>query len=87
LDYYFGFKKNFLIYDINSVKNVTQLKDSYVIFGGSRGWDMIIGDNIYSEFALKLIKQPPKDWILMKTIYGKIIVNRKWNLMIYYVPM
>ena len=85
MDYYFGFKKNFQIYDINSVKNVTQIKDSYIIFGGSRGWDMIINEGIYSNFTLQLINQPPKDWILMKTVYGKINVNRPFEMKIYYV--
>lgn len=83
LQYYFGFKRDGYIQNIGTIKNPDQIKDSFVLVGGVRGEvNTAYVMSITPDFA----KNPPKNWILVKEIPGKIDGFRQNNAKIYYVP-
>jgi hypothetical protein len=87
ISYYFGYKKDYLLKNINDINDSSMIKDSFVIIGGARG--CIFADSIrdlYPEFAQNFDSNPPKNWELAKIISGEVSWLRKYPMKIYYVP-
>jgi 4-amino-4-deoxy-L-arabinose transferase-like glycosyltransferase len=82
LDFYFGYKRKIIA--LETVSNVTEIKDSFVVINGS---SMVATDiNIRSKLP-EFMLNPPKKWKLIKVIEGpKIGIFETFDPKIYYVP-
>lgn len=84
LKFYFEFKKDSLIKDIESVQKAEDIKDSYVIINSSKSESL---DNYYRSTIQDFRVNPPKNWVLLKVIPGfNNNTNRDFSPLIYYVP-
>jgi hypothetical protein len=84
LNYYFGFKKENSLKNIENIKTPEEIESqSYVIVGGSR--NLVVGgewlDNKYPDF----VKNPPENWKLVKIIEKERTSWRESNMSIYNV--
>ena len=83
LRFYFGFKNDEHIKDLSFVKNVKELRDSFVILNGSRG---VVENTLGSNNIPNFTRSPSSNWKLMKTIKGpKIDIWGSYDPKIYYV--
>lgn len=86
--YFTGFKYDDKIRDFFAVTNETQLKGSYVLFGGARGvdiyWKVVVDD--VPDFLKETVEQGTNKWQLVKEINGTDTGYRAYPLRIYYVP-
>ena len=83
LKFYFGFKRNSLIKDIELIQKPEDIKDSFVILNSSTSESL---DESYRSSISEFRVRPPKNWVLVKVIPGfNNNTNREYNPLIYYV--
>ena len=81
VDFYFKYKRD--IIPIESLENETEIKDSFVVINGSRG---IIENSDMRSKLPEFIKNPSKEWVLIKEIDGpEVGIHKTFNPKIYYV--
>lgn len=83
LDYYSQYDNEFLRF-IDSVDGTDDIRNSFVIIGGSRSCEVV--SSYIESLKPSFIKDIPEDWVVRLNITGPIDPFRRENMIIYYAP-